>query len=192
MTCVAGNNLATHCLGYVHRFLHDCSHWSVEQSFILECSFRMWRESFWLVREQTSLLANETLRQSHVIRWLERWGNQLSATYQVKDTFRNSSVTAQIEKPTQKGCEKARRKSLPSDFFATSRRLSTTGANCGIKLINHRLDYRTEPLSAFDYRIGPITLTASPTAIGRLPGLSRHRQRLLSSRLPIISWHGQY
>jgi hypothetical protein len=32
-------------------------------------------------------------------------------------------------------------------------------------LINHRLDYRTEPISAFDYRTGPITLTASLTAI---------------------------
>ena len=124
---MAGNNLATHCLGYVHRFLNDCSHWSVEQSFVLECSFRMWRESFWLVREQTSLLANETLRQSHVIRWFDRWGNQLSATYRARDTLRNSSVTAQNEKPTQKGCEKARRTSLPSDCFATSRRLSTTG-----------------------------------------------------------------
>ena len=76
----------------------------------------------------------------------------MSATYRARDTLRNSSVTAQIKKPTQKGCEKARRTSLPSDCFATSRRLSTTGANCGIKLINHRLDYRTEPLSAFDYR----------------------------------------
>ena len=83
MTCVAGNNLATHCLGYVHRFLNDCSHWSVEQSFVLECSF---------VAGIFLFLANETLRQSHFIRWFDRWGNQLSATYQAKDTFRNSSV----------------------------------------------------------------------------------------------------
>ena len=44
MTCVAGNNLATHCLGYVHRFIDNyCSRWYV----LLGCggNFADWLEN---------------------------------------------------------------------------------------------------------------------------------------------------
>ena len=111
----------------------------------------------------------------------------MSATYQAKDTFRNSSVTAQIEKPTQKGCEKARRTSLPSDCFATSRRLSTTGPTAASSLSQHlttgpdqsRSRRRSQPspataiVSSTDHIVAWLILTIVPPS--GLKALQSHR-----------------
>ena len=67
-----------------------------------------------------------------------------------KRYVQNLLSTAQLEKPTHKGCEKASRTSLPPDFFATSRRLSTTGPT----KLRHQVDRPSSrlPHRAFDYR----------------------------------------
>ena len=59
-----------------------------------------------MAREQTSLLANEILRRSNVIRWFDRCSNQLSAVYRARDTFRNSSVQLNLRSQHKKAAKK--------------------------------------------------------------------------------------
>ena len=143
----------------------------------------MWRELFWLAREQTSLLANEILRLSNVMRWFDRWGNQLNAVYRARDTLRNSS--------TWEANEKRLRKSKTDVFTVGLFRYIASfveyRANCGIKLTNHRLDYRS---GLFSIRLPgqPRSRHRSQPSGDWLPGLSRRAREF--NRLVYRAYRG--
>ena len=96
----------------------------------------------------------------------------MSAVYRAREAFRNSSVQLNLRSQHKKAAKK-------QDGRLYRRTFSLHRTVCRLPGQLRQVDQ-------------PSGLSASLTAIGQLPGLSRRRQRLQSSRLPSLSWYGQY